>query len=128
MYDPLGFVVPVMLEGRKILQQLVVMGHRTSRNNTPLAWDDPLPEAMMNRWIRWRDSLMQLQHLFVPRCYHPKDFGPVAKAELHVFSDTSQDAIGAAVYLRQFNKANIESTSLVYGQARVAPAHQTSIP
>ena len=37
VYDPLGFVVPVMLEGRKILQQLVVMGHRTSRNNTPLA-------------------------------------------------------------------------------------------
>ena len=128
MYDPLGFVVPVMLEGRKILQQLVVMGHRTSRNNTPLAWDDPLPEAMMNRWIRWRDSLTELQRLFVPRCYHPKDFSPVAKAELNVFSDASQNAIGAAVYLRQFNKANIESTSLVYGQARVAPAHQTSIP
>ena len=128
VYDPLGFVVPVMLEGRKILQQLVVMGHRTSRNNTPLAWDDPLPEAMMNWWIRWRDSLTELQRLFVPRCYHPKDFGPVAKAELHVFSDASQDAIGAAVYLRLFNKANIESTSLVYGQARDAPAHQTSIP
>ena len=83
---------------------------------------------MMNRWIRWRDSLTELQRLFVPRCYHPKDFGPVAKAELHVFSDASQDAIGAAVYLRLFNKASIESTSLVYGQARVAPAHQTSIP
>ena len=128
VYGPLGFAVPVMLEGRKILQQLVVMGHRTSRNDTPLAWDDPLPEAMMNRWMRWRDSLTELQRLFVPRCYHPKDFGTVAKAELHVFSDASQDAIGAAVYLRQFNKANKESTSLVYGQARVAPAHQTSIP
>ena len=128
MYDPLGFAVSVMLEGRKILQQLVVMDHRTSGNNTPLSWDDPLPEEMMNRWIRWRDSLMELQRLFVLRCYHPKDFGPVAKAELHVFSDASQDAIGAAVYLCQFNKANIESTFLVYGQARVAPAHQTSIP
>ena len=49
VYDPLGFAVPVMLERRKIFQQLVVMGHQTSRNNTPLAWDDPLPEAMMNR-------------------------------------------------------------------------------
>ena len=39
---------------------------------------------------------MELQHLFVPRCYHPKDFGTVAKAEPHVFSDTSEDAIGAA--------------------------------
>ena len=120
VYDPLGFVAPVMLEGRKIIQQLVVMGHRTSRNNTPLAWDDPLPEAMMNLWIRWSDSLTELQCLFVPRCYHPKDFGPVAKAELHVFSNASKKAIGASVYLRQFNKANIESTSLVYGQARIA--------
>lgn len=104
------------------------MGHRTSRNDTPLAWDDPLPEAMINRWMCWRDSLTELQRLFIPRCYHPKDFGPVAKAELHVFSDASQDAIGAAIYLRQFNEANKESTSLVYGQARVAPAHQMSIP
>ena len=127
VYDPLGFVAPVMLKGRKILQQLVVMGHWTSRNNTPLAWDDPLPEAM-NRWIRWRDSLTELHCPFVPRCYHPKDFRPVAKAELHVFSNASQDAIGAAVYLHQFNKANIESTSLIHGQARVAPVHQTSIP
>ena len=96
------------------------MGHRTSRNNIPLAWDD--------QWTRWRDSLTELQRLFVPCCFHPKDFGTVAKAELHVFSDTSQDAIGAAIYLRQFNEANKESTSLVYSQARVAPAHQTNIP
>ena len=45
-----------------------------------------------------------------------------------MFSDASQDAIGAAVYLRQFNEENKESVSFVYGQARVTPAHQTSIP
>ena len=128
VYDPLGFTVLVMLDGREILQRLVAMGHQTSRNNTPLGWDDPLPAAMMNRWMHWRDSLMELQHLFILCCYHPKDFATVAKAELHIFSDASQDAIGAAVYLRQFNKANEESTSLVYGQARVAPAYPTSIP
>ena len=56
VYDPLGFVAPVMLEGRKILQQLVLMGERRAENKTPLAWDDPLPTVMMNRWTRWRDS------------------------------------------------------------------------
>ena len=49
VYDPLGFAVPVMLEGRKILQQLVHMGEWTKENNTLLAWDDPLPTAMINR-------------------------------------------------------------------------------
>lgn len=128
VYDPLGFAAPVMLEGRKILQQLVLMGERRAENKTPLAWDDPLPTVMMNRWTRWRDSLVELQHLSVPRCYHPREFGTVTRAELHAFSDASQDAIGVAVYLRQLNEANEISTSLVYGQAKVAPVTPTSIP
>ena len=49
VYDPLGFAVPVMLEGRKILQQLVHMGEWTKENNTLLAWDEPLPTVMINR-------------------------------------------------------------------------------
>ena len=128
VYDPLGFAVPVMLEGRKILQQLVHMGERTKENNTPLAWDDPLPTAMMNRWTRWRDSLVELQNLSVPRCYRPKDFGSVTRAELHAFSDASQDAIGTAVYHCQFNEANEVSMALIYSQTRVALLNPTSIP
>ena len=49
VYDLLGFAVPVMLEGRKILQQLVHMGEWTKENNTLLAWDEPLPTVMINR-------------------------------------------------------------------------------
>ena len=104
------------------------MGERRAENKTPLAWDDPLPTVMMNRWTRWRDSLVKLQHLSIPRCYHPREFGTVTRAELHAFSDASQDAIGVAVYLRQLNKVNEISTSLVYGQAKVAPVTPTSIP
>ena len=52
----------------------------------------------------------------------------MTRAELHAFSDASQDAIGTAVYLRQFNKANEVSMALVYDQARVAPLNPMSIP
>ena len=128
VYNPLGFAVPVMLKGRKILQQLVHMGERTKENNTPLAWDHPLPTAMINRWTRWRDSLVELQNLSVPRCYRPRDFGSVTRVELHSFSDASQDAIGAAVHLPQLNEASEVSMALVYGQARVALLNLTSIP
>lgn len=82
VYYPLGFLVPVMLEGRKILQQLVLMGEQRAKNKTPLVWDDPLPTAMMNRWTRWRDSLVELEHLSNPHCYHPKEFSTVTRAEL----------------------------------------------
>ena len=71
---------------------------------------------------------MELQHLSVPHYYHPKEFGAMTRAELHAFSDASQDAIRAAVYLRQFNKANEMSKSLVYGQAKLSPINPTSIP
>ena len=83
---------------------------------------------MINRWTRWRDSLVELQNLSVPCCYRPKDLGRVTRAVLHAFFDASQDAIGAAVYLRQFKEANDVSMVLVYGQARVAPLNPTSMP
>ena len=46
VYDPLGLAAPVILEGRRLLQQLVVMGKKAS-DNTPLGWDDPLPQRMV---------------------------------------------------------------------------------
>lgn len=42
---------------------------------------------------------MELQNLSVARCYSPKDFGSVTKAEQHAFSDEREDVIGAAVYV-----------------------------
>ena len=127
VYDPLGLAVPVMLEGRKLLQQLVVMGKRTN-DNTPLAWDDPLPEKLMHQWLRWKNSLQELQEVSVPRCYKPREFGAIARAEIHAFSDASQEAIGASVYLRLFNDANEVTVPFVYGQAKLAPVHPKSIP
>ena len=127
VYDPFGVAAPAMLQGRKLLQQLIAMSKATD-GNTPLAWDDPLPEKIMNRWQYWKDSLRDLQHVSIPRCYHPKEFGTTARAELHGFSDASQDAIGASVYLKLWNEKKEVSVSFVYGQARLAPIHPVSIP
>lgn len=46
IYDPLGLVVPVLLEGRLLLQKLVIMG-KSKNNDKPLGWDDPLPDALL---------------------------------------------------------------------------------
>ena len=70
MYDLLGFVSPVILEGKLILQQLVIMGKKVNGND-PLEWDDPLPEKMKHRWSRWRDALPKLEEVFIPRCHYP---------------------------------------------------------
>ncbi|PFX27723.1 hypothetical protein AWC38_SpisGene7574 [Stylophora pistillata] len=60
VYDPLALASPVILEGKLILQQLVLMGKKANDNN-PLGWDDPLPENMKKRLSRWRDDLPNLE-------------------------------------------------------------------
>ena len=110
IYDPLGLAVPVLLEGRLLLQKLVVMG-KSKNNDKPLGWDDPLPHALLTQWQRWRNSLVDLEKVSVPRCYYPVGFGATVRREIHAFSDASEDAIGAAVHLRQVNERGESCTA-----------------
>ena len=119
IYDPLRFVAPVLLEGKKILQELY-------RERTD--WDDPVPEAVKKRWERWRAELPSLEELSIPRCYKPLSFGPIASAGLHHFSDASTQRYGQCSYLRLTNhKGNIHHT-FVIGKARVAPLKPVTVP
>ena len=127
VYDPLGLASPVVLEGKLILQRLVLMGKKANNNN-PLGWDDPLPEIMNQRWRRWRDVLPDLEKVSIPRCYHRREFGTVERREIHAFSDASKEAIGTAVYLREVDGEGEISVSLLYGRSKIAPVHSTSIP
>ena len=94
----------------------------------PLGWDDLLPEELASGWQHWKNALPDLQNVSIQRCYHPLQFGPITRAELHAFPDASQRAIGVAVYLRLFNCNGEISLSLVFGQAKVAPMNLISIP
>lgn len=127
IYDPLGLAAPVLLEGRLLLQELVAMSKK-SADTTPLGWDDPLPETYADRWHCGRNTLPDLETAYTRRCYHPSEFGPVTRAEIHEFSAASQRAIGAAVYLRLFNAKNEVAISLVFGQVKVAAINPVSIP
>ena len=46
VYDLLGLAFPVLLEGRLLLQKLVVMG-KSKNNGKPLGWDDPLLDTLL---------------------------------------------------------------------------------
>ena len=47
VYDPLGFLAPLVLRAKKILQEICRRG---------VSWDDPLPEDVRPRWERWKRS------------------------------------------------------------------------
>ena len=119
IFDPLGFVAPVLLEGKSILQELC-------RCN--VGWDDPVPEGIQARWQKWKSELHELQNLSIPRCYKPADFGPVVKAELHHFSDASFKGYSQCSYLRMTDTAGKIHCSFITGKARVTPLKKITVP
>ena len=119
IFDPLGFVAPVLLEGKKILQELC-------KEDT--GWDDPVPAAIKVKWEKWRSELHLLQEFSVARCYKPKNFGHVTKTELHHFSDASNKGYGQCSYLRFTNEQGQIHCSFVIGKSRVTPLKPVTIP
>ena len=63
IYNPLGFAAPLLLNGKKILQELC---------RGQVDWDDEVPEDIKARWMKWRSELPALQELLVPRCISPQ--------------------------------------------------------
>ena len=119
VYDPLGFIAPVILVGKIILQDMC-------RDHAD--WDDILPDSLKSRWEKWRNSLFHLGTLHVNRCFKPPNFGEVKEAQLHHFSDASLDGYGQCSYLRILNESQEVHCSLVIGKARVAPLKSITIP
>lgn len=119
VFDPLGFVAPFVLEGKRILQELC---------RDKVGWDDPVTEEVKSRWLKWKDGVHALAKLTVERCYKPADFGPVVERELHHFSDASIKGYGQCSYIRLVNDRGDTHCSFVMGKARVTPLKPITIP
>ncbi|XP_061908561.1 uncharacterized protein LOC133653372 isoform X2 [Entelurus aequoreus] len=119
LYDPLGFVAPVTMQGKSILRELM------AENGD---WDAPLPSEMEESWTLWKDSLKELSNLTIPRAYTEISPSTTTKKELLVFSDASTKAIAAVAYLRVTDAARNCEVGFVLGKAKLAPRPDQTIP
>ena len=119
IFDPLGFVAPLLLGGKTILQQLC---------REDLGWDDHIPSDIRAKWERWRNELMQIQCISITRCYKPEGFGHITRTELHHFSDASTRGYGQCSYLRMMDEDGQIHCTFVMGKSRVTPLKQVTIP
>ena len=117
LFDPLGFVLPVIIIGRILFQKMWLLG---------AGWDDPLLPDLCSETQAWYDGLQALETIKVQRCLQQAD--EVVATQLHVFSDASQDAFGAVAYLRNVYVNGDVSSRFVMAKAKVAPLSATSIP
>ena len=118
VYDPLGFLAPVLLTGKQILQDIC---------REQYDWDESLPDDTVERWRDWCSNLKDLESIKISRCVKPPGF-KTKRAELHHFCDASTVGYGECSYLRLIDEEDRIHCTLVFAKARVTPLRQISIP
>jgi hypothetical protein len=115
IYDPIGWIGPVVLEAKKFMKKLWLLN---------IDWKDELPTELRDEWQNFRDSFVTLNSLRIQRhCY----INAPVRVELHGFSDASEAAYGAAIYARSIDTAGNIQVSLLCSKSRVAPKHKKTL-
>lgn len=117
IYDPLGYLSPIILPVKLILQELC---------KTNYSWDDEISSALDQQWIKWITSLNDPSAFKVDRCLKPHGFGQSIQGQLHHFSDASEKGYGPVTYLQ--NSHNATHVSFLLGKSRVTPLKPVTIP
>ncbi|XP_064618822.1 uncharacterized protein LOC135482568 [Lineus longissimus] len=122
LFDPLGLVAPVILEGKRIVQELCRDGK---------GWEDPIPDDVTKRWETWRCQLKDISKLRIPRCYKSHDCKDqeLKSVELHHFADASLlGGYGQRSYIRLLREDGKIDTALVAAKAKVGPSKPVTVP
>ena len=119
IFDPLGFIALLLLDGKSILQELSCLD---------VSWDDPIPDDIKIKWEKWRAGLLNLQQTSISRCYKPQNFGPVVPTKLHHFSEASVKGYHQCGYVRMIDEQQRIHCTLVIGKSRVAPLTPVTVP
>ena len=114
VYDPLGLVSPVTLEGKVIFRDVC---------DEKQAWDAKLTGPLLQRWQKWEESLPL--EVSVPRSITSFQ-EPLQDIKLHSFGDGSKLGVGTAVYAVA-KQASGTTQRLVAAKARLAK-ESLSIP
>ena len=114
IYDPCGFLQNVTITLRILFQQICL---RSS------GWDDKIDDDLREKWIQITGYLKEYKDIEVPRYYflrHVSD--PVNRIYLHGFSDASELAYAASIYIKYVTTTGCVGVRLVTSKSRVVPA------
>ena len=117
-FDVLGWFAPTVIKAKILLQKLWEL---------KVDWDSPIPQPIFEVWMRWRSELPLLSDVRVPRCYFPQGV-QIVSLQVHGFSDTSESAYGAVIYLRMVDSCNRVYVISVISKSKVAPIKKLTIP
>ncbi|CAH2009395.1 unnamed protein product [Acanthoscelides obtectus] len=116
IFDPLGLVGCVTIVEKLLMQQMWIR---------KLEWDDDLPSDLQDSWIRFREDLKTITKLSIPRRAVLSEY---IRIEIHGFSDASEKAYAACIYVRCSFSTREPVSNLICAKSRVAPVKQVSLP
>ncbi|XP_056101657.1 uncharacterized protein LOC130080328 [Rhinichthys klamathensis goyatoka] len=119
LYDPLGFAAPIIMQGKALIRELC------SEN---CDWDTQLPAEKEAQWKSWKDSLVDLEKLQIPRQYVNTSLQSTCQRELCVFADASTSAISAVAYLRVIDTKGHVHVGFCMGKSKLAPRQVHTVP
>ena len=86
VYDPLGVIPPVLLEGKLIFRKIY---------DAKASWDFQIHDALVKRWQKWDRSLPSSVSFSQSI---PVYLEPISELTLHLFGDASGRGVCAAIY------------------------------
>lgn len=116
VFDPIGFVLPVVVCG-KILQQDIW--------RAGIGWDEPLSQPLIEQWNEYARNIPMLDQIQVPRWMQTN---PSDKIELHIFTDSSEKAMGAVGYFRVMKPDGSFHVAILQARSRIVPIKKVTIP
>lgn len=90
-----------------------------------LDWDDPVPEKLTFQWLKYRKELSSLERIEIPRWI--KVTSVSSEIQLHGFSDASERAYAAVVYIRVILNEAVH-VQLLTAKSKIAPIKRISLP
>ncbi|XP_032688818.1 uncharacterized protein LOC116852490 [Odontomachus brunneus] len=116
IFDPLGWISPVVIAGKILLQELWLAG---------VGWDATLPEALATQWQHYRRDLNEVSDI---RLHRWLGFTAEAVAEIHEFCDASERAYAAAIYMVVRIRGRQPVSRLLTAKSKVSPVKRVSLP
>ncbi|XP_066261269.1 uncharacterized protein [Euwallacea similis] len=116
IFDPLGLIGPALTRAKLIIQALWKLH---------IGWDQVAPNDVRQIWEEFSNELECLNEYKIDRLVIPTKTNRI---RLYGFSDSSEKAYGACIYVASEDESGSHELRLLTGKSRVAPAKKLTLP
>ncbi|XP_058448668.1 uncharacterized protein LOC131428639 [Malaya genurostris] len=110
LFDPLGLLAPIIVKAKLVMQRLWEL---------KVDWDETPPGELIDDWIVLAQNLFALNSFQIPRrVVYARS---LTRLYLHGYSDASEKAMGACIYIRSVDEDGNHSSHLLCAKSKTAP-------